>query len=94
MKMKKLMPNGVMLENGIVLSYDDHYAALDDFKVRKEQFMKEFVALKEKFGVNVIIDQYVDSDYGTVDTDIIIRDAKYGDGNIEDYVEVGTMFDE
>ena len=88
------MPNGVMLENGIVLSYDDHYAALDDFKVRKEQFMKEFVALKEKFGVNVIIDQYVDSDYGTVDTDIIIRDAKYGDGNIEDYVEVGTMFDE
>ena len=23
MKMKKLMPNGVMLENGIVLSYDD-----------------------------------------------------------------------
>lgn len=72
----------------------EHYAALDDFKVRKEQFMKEFIALKEKFGINVIIDQCVDSDYGTVDTDIIIRDAKYGDGNIEDYVEVDTMFDE
>lgn len=72
----------------------EYYAALDDFKARKEQFMKEFVALKEKFGINVIIDQCVDSDYGTVDTDIIIRDAKYGDGNIEDYVEVDTMFDE
>ena len=72
----------------------EHYAALDDFKVRKEQFMKEFVALKEKFGINVIIDQCVDRDYGTVDTDIIIRDAKYGDGNIEDWVEVDTMFDE
>lgn len=72
----------------------EYYAAFDDFKVRKEQFMKEFVALKEKFGINVIIDSYCDSDYGTVDTDIIIRDAKYGDGNIEDYVEVDTMFDE
>ena len=33
-------------------------------------------------------------DYGTVDTDIIIRDAKYKNGNIEDWVEVDTMFDE
>lgn len=85
---------------GCILSFNnqvkskEYYAALDDFRVRKEQFMKEFVALKEKFGINVSLDQCVDSDYGTVDTDIIIRDAKYGDGNIEDYVEVDTMFDE
>ena len=85
---------------GCILSFNnqvkskEHYAALDDFKVRKEQFMKEFVELKEKFGINVIIDQCVDRDYGTVDTDIIIRDAKYKDGHIEDWVEVDTMFDE
>ena len=72
----------------------EYYAALDDFNVRKEQFMKEFVALKEKFGINVIIDQCVDRDYGTVDTDIVIRDAKYRDGNIEDCAEIDTMFDE
>ena len=35
-----------------------------------------------------------DEDYGTVDTGIVIRDVKYKDGNIEDYVEVDTMFDE
>lgn len=85
---------------GCILSFNnqvkskEHYAALDDFRVRKEQFMKEFVELKEKFGINVIIDQCVDRDYGTVDTDIVIRDAKYKDGNIEDWVEVDTMFDE
>ena len=72
----------------------EYYAALDDFKVRKEQFMKEFVALKEKFGINVIIDSCFDSDYETVDTDVCIRDTKYKDGNIEDYVEVDAMFDE
>lgn len=71
-----------------------YYAALDDFKVRKEQFMKKFVALKEKFGINVSLDQCVDSDYGTVDTGIVIRDVKYKDGNIEDWVEIDTMFDE
>lgn len=72
----------------------EYYAALDDFRVRKEQFMKEFVALKEKFGINVSLDQCVDRDYGTVDTGIVIHDAKYKDGNIEDWVEVDTMFDE
>ena len=72
----------------------EYYAALDDFRVRKEQFMKKFVALKEKFGINVSLDQCVDSDYGTVDTGIVIRDVKYKDGNIEDWVEIDTMFDE
>lgn len=72
----------------------EYHAALDDFKVRKEQFIKEFVALKEKFGINLIIDSCFDSDYGTVDTGITIRDAKYKDGNIKDDVEVDTMFDE
>lgn len=72
----------------------EYYAALDDFRVRKEQFMKEFVALKEKFGISVSLDQCVDRDYGTVDTDIVIHDAKYKDGNIEDWVEIDTMFDE
>ena len=72
----------------------EYYAAIDDFKVRKEQFMKEFVALKEKFGINVSLDQCVDRDYGTVDTDIVIHDAKYKDGNIEYWVEIDTMFDE
>lgn len=72
----------------------EYYAALDDFRVRKEQFMKKFVALKEKFGINVSLDQCVDSDHGTVDADIVIHDAKYKDGNIEDWVEIDTMFDE
>ena len=84
---------------GCILSFNnqvkskEHNAALDDFKARKEQFRTEFIALKEKFGINVIIDQCVDRDYGTVDTDIVIRDAKYKDGSIEDWVEVDTMFD-
>ena len=76
------------------IKFDNYNAALDDFKVREEQFMKEFVALKEKFGISVSLDQCVDRDYGTVDTDIVIHDAKYKDGNIEDWVEIDTMFDE
>lgn len=72
----------------------EYYAALDDFRVRKEQFMKKFVELKEKFGINVSLDQCVDSDYGTVDTGIVIHDVKYKDGNIEDWAEIDTMFDE
>ena len=93
-QLEKNIVEGCILSFNNQVKSKEHYAALDDFKVRKEQFMKEFVALKEKFGINVIIDQCVDRDYGTVDTDIIIRDAKYGDGNIEDWVEVDTMFDE
>lgn len=68
----------------------EYYAALDDFEVRKEQFMKKFVALKEEFGINVSLNRCVDSDYGT----IVIHDAKYKDRNIEDWVEIDTMFDE
>lgn len=73
---------------------EEYNTASEDFKIRKEQFMKEFAALKEKLGVNVILDQCVDTDYGTVDTAIIVRDTKYKDGCIEDWVAVDTMFDE
>ena len=91
---KEIIESCIWSYNNRVKS-DERDVALEDFKVRKEQFMKEFKELKEKFGVNVILDQCVDSDYGTVDTDIIIRDAKYKDGyTIEDWVEVDTMFEE
>lgn len=73
---------------------EEREIAFNDFKARKEQFMKEFKELKDKFGINVILNQCVDGDYGTVDTDIIIRDTKYKDGYIEDWVEVNTMFEE
>lgn len=72
---------------------EEHKIACQDFEVRREQFMKEFLALKEKFGINLILDQSCD-DYGIVDTDILIRDTKYKDKNLEYWVSVDTMFEE
>lgn len=70
----------------------EYKEAHSSFMTRKDQFIQEFKALKEKYGIEMDLETSSDYD-GNVEIDVILTDKKFTERAIESYEDAETFFE-